>query len=257
MIEAYSKQDDEKIVDLFSSLMVDCGWEKEIEKAGDTDAYNNYSELKDIIFEFEKTYGEDTNLEKYLEEVALVSQNDAESKGKVKLMTAHGAKGLEFPYVFMFQMNEGDFPSSKAADYISMEEERRLAYVAMTRAEKELYLTLAEKYSDEGTNMHPSRFVLDIDEDLIDFTAPLSEEYTVHRELYLKERDYKKEQQELKVEIQKRRKAWDVGGRVKHKHFGYGVITKIDNKALRVTIKFDDYDVEKELVLDTDSLKLE
>lgn len=67
---------------------------------------------------------------------------DAEgSSDKVKLMTVHVAKGLEFPYVFLCGMNEGVFPSRKVKDVLGVEEERRLAFVAMTRAERQLYLS--------------------------------------------------------------------------------------------------------------------
>ena len=73
-------------------------------------------------------------------------------------MTVHAAKGLEFPYVFLCGMNEGVFPSRKILTLPGMEEERRLAYVAMTRAEKGLALSAAEGYNFDGSPRFPSRF---------------------------------------------------------------------------------------------------
>lgn len=85
-------------------------------------------------------------------------------------MTVHAAKGLEFPYVFLCGMNDGVFPSRKTKDLIGMEEERRLAFVAMTRTEKRLYLSGAEGRSFDGSPRYPSRFVLDIDSSLLEYT---------------------------------------------------------------------------------------
>ena len=98
---------------------------------------DNLAELKQSVYEYEISCGEESTLEHYLAHVALFSNSDAQdSKGKVKLMTVHAAKGLEFPYVFLCAMNEGIFPSKKTSTIDGMEEERRLAFVAMTRAQK-------------------------------------------------------------------------------------------------------------------------
>ena len=79
----------------------------------------------------------------------------------MKLMTVHAAKGLEFPYVFLCGMNEGIFPSRKVRTLPGMEEERRLAFVALTRAEKGLYLSEADGRNFDGSPRYPSRFLLD------------------------------------------------------------------------------------------------
>jgi DNA helicase-2/ATP-dependent DNA helicase PcrA len=80
----------------------------------------------------------------------------------VKLMTVHAAKGLEFPYVFLCGMNEGIFPSRKVRTRQGMEEERRLAFVAVTRAEKGLYLSEADGTNFDGSPRYSSRFLLDM-----------------------------------------------------------------------------------------------
>ena len=77
-------------------------------------------------------------------------------------MTVHAAKGLEFPVVFLCELNEGIFPSRKTRTLPGMEEERRLAFVAMTRAEKRLCLSEAEGRNHDGSPRYPSRFALDM-----------------------------------------------------------------------------------------------
>ena len=82
-------------------------------------------------------------------------------------MTVHAAKGLEFPNVFLCEMNEGIFPSRKVRTHPGMEEERRLAFVAMTRAEQRLFLSEAEGRNLDGSPRYPSRFILDIGEEYL------------------------------------------------------------------------------------------
>ena len=130
-----------------------------------TDGLDVYKrqELKQSVYEYETSCGEESTLEHYLTHIALFTNSDAEDRSdKVKLMTVHTAKGLEFPYVFLCAMNEGIFPSKKTNTLQAMEEERRLAFVAMTRAEKRLYLTEAEGRNFDGSPRYPSRFLLDI-----------------------------------------------------------------------------------------------
>ena len=84
-------------------------------------------------------------------------------------MTIHAAKGLEFPIVFLMGLNEGILPSRKTKTRAAMEEERRLAFVAMTRAKDRLYLSEAEGLGIDGYVRFPSRFLLDVDKSLLDF----------------------------------------------------------------------------------------
>jgi DNA helicase-2/ATP-dependent DNA helicase PcrA len=133
----------------------------------------NIKELRSVATEF-------PNLVDFLENVALVEaeQNDKgiitthdESKGKVTLMTLHAAKGLEYPVVFIVGMEEGLFPHSRSLfDINELEEERRLAYVGITRAKNTLFLTYATKrlYFGQRTSNPPSRFLIDIPEDLLE-----------------------------------------------------------------------------------------
>jgi DNA helicase-2/ATP-dependent DNA helicase PcrA len=108
----------------------------------------------------------------FLENVALVESGDKKITGEsVTLMTLHSAKGLEFPVVFIVGMEEGIFPHSRSLmDSAQLEEERRLAYVGITRAKQKLYLTYASSrlYFGERTSNPPSRFIMDIPESLLD-----------------------------------------------------------------------------------------
>ena len=130
---------------------------------GSQERLDNLAELKQSVYEYETTCGEECTLEHYLAHVALFTNADAgDSSDRVKLMTVHTAKGLEFPHVFLCAMNEGLFPSKKIRTLPAMEEERRLAFVAMTRAEQGLYLSEAAGRNFDGTDRYPSRFLLDI-----------------------------------------------------------------------------------------------
>lgn len=128
----------------------------------------NIEELRSLAFEYEKEGGE--TLEDFLADIALVQDNDGiDYSESVMLMTFHGAKGLEFPVVFMTGMEEGVFPSYRSETPSEIEEERRLCYVGITRAMERLYLTNAVSrllYGYERSNP-PSRFLQEIPLDLV------------------------------------------------------------------------------------------
>ena len=131
----------------------------------------NLEEFYNAISQFEKERGEEGTLVKFLEELALVADSDEidASSPAVTLMTLHISKGLEYPCVFVAGMEEGLFPSGQSIhkDDLALEEERRLAYVGMTRAEKKLYLTYARKRRVWGAEQFnpPSRFLAEIPEE--------------------------------------------------------------------------------------------
>lgn len=135
---------------------------------------DNLEEFANAIRQFEQERGDEATLANFLEEMALVSDADKVQEGDdvVTLMTLHISKGLEFPVVFIVGMEEGLFPSSRAiddADPTSVEEERRLAYVGMTRARRKLFLTHARQRRVWGQEqMHPpSRFLKEIPEQYV------------------------------------------------------------------------------------------
>jgi len=136
----------------------------------DSARLENIKELRSVALQF-------PNLSEFLENVALVEAHDLQSANNqsqnntVTLMTLHAAKGLEFPVVFIVGMEEGIFPHSRSLwDQEQLEEERRLAYVGITRAKEKLYLSYASRriFYGEKTSNTPSRFLSDIPEYLID-----------------------------------------------------------------------------------------
>jgi len=162
-------------VDLMDQVLQKTGYLAKYEKQTE----ENMQRLENIK-EFRSVATEFPNISEFLENVALVEaeQNEkgelvfaTDTKGKVTLMTLHAAKGLEFGAVFMVGMEEGLFPHSRALfDMPQLEEERRLAYVGITRAKRILYLTYAGRrlYFGQRTSNPPSRFIIDIPENLLE-----------------------------------------------------------------------------------------
>lgn len=135
------------------------------ESEENTQRLENIKELRSVATEF-------TDVNEFLENVALIESGSEKIVGdSVTLMTLHSAKGLEFPIVFIVGMEEGIFPHSRSLmDSAQLEEERRLAYVGITRAKDQLYLTYASSrlYFGERLTNPPSRFIMDIPENLLD-----------------------------------------------------------------------------------------
>ena len=174
------------------AVLDDTGYISELEREGTIEALSrveNLRELLSVAAEFEERgpttdFGEESwddmsgmrRLEKFLESTALVSDVDAmQSSGLVTLMTLHNAKGLEFPVIFLVGMEEGVFPHMRSlGDPTELEEERRLAYVGITRAQRRLFLTHATTRSLFGaTNFNsPSRFLDEVPDKLIDKEKP-------------------------------------------------------------------------------------
>lgn len=157
--------------DLLDNVMEMSGYIEELQKTNPAEAagrIENLQELRSLAVEFEKEGGE--GLEDFLAQIVLVQDgNEIDYADSVVLMTFHGAKGLEFPVVFMTGMEEGVFPSYRSEGPEEMEEERRLCYVGITRAQEKLYLTNAVTrllYGYERSNP-PSRFVKEIPEELL------------------------------------------------------------------------------------------
>ena len=161
----HSSYEGRPVSEVLAAVLSESGYERALRTEGSQERLDNLAELKQSVYEFETTCGEEVTLEHYLAHVALFSNADAmdDAQDKVRLMTVHAAKGLEFRHVFLCSMSEGVLPSRKTSTPQGMEEERRLAFVAMTRARDGLYLTEAEGRSHEGAARYPSRFLLDID----------------------------------------------------------------------------------------------
>lgn len=145
---------------------------KELRIDGDEERLENIQELINSIIFLEKENDNKLELTDYLQEIALYTNKDVieEEDGKVNLMTIHTAKGLEYPYVFLCGFLDGIIPSAmsiKEGGKRALEEERRLTYVAITRAEKSFYLTEAEGFNYRtGEQKYPSRFLFEIEDNM-------------------------------------------------------------------------------------------
>ncbi|HJA92229.1 MAG TPA: DNA helicase PcrA [Candidatus Eisenbergiella merdipullorum] len=182
MIRAFrSKLEYLSLEELLQNVLETTGYVKELEDSGEEDAQDriqNIDELISKVVAYENSHDEPT-LSGFLEEVALVADVDDVdgADNRVLLMTLHAAKGLEFPYVYLSGMEDGIFPSYMTIasdDPSAIEEERRLAYVGITRAKEELTLTCARQRMVRGeTQYNPvSRFVREVPEDLMDEKVP-------------------------------------------------------------------------------------
>lgn len=222
------------ISEVLSEVLDMSGYEKMLRTEGSQERLDNLAELKQSVYEYETTCGEEATLEHYLTHVALFTNSDLESgKDQVRMMTVHSAKGLEFPYVFLCGMNEGIFPSRKTNTKQAMEEERRLAFVAVTRAEKGLFLSEAEGRNFDGSMRYPSRFLLDIDEKYLTHTEPLQKDRYAEARHYIDGKEKFLEEREKGADFA-------VGDRIKHAIFGKGSILEVDIKRGAYLIRFDE-----------------
>ncbi len=241
LIESFSKEYEAMpISDLFRAICDRSGYELMLRTEGSQERLDNLAELSQSIYEYEVSCGEEARLDDYLQHVALFTNTDtAQSGDKVKLMTVHAAKGLEFPYVFLCGMNEGIFPTRKTDTMPGMEEERRIAFVAVTRAKKSLYLTEAEGRNLDSSQRYPSRFLLDIDRKYLSFTAPPREELFAQtaRLSDIQNRGFYAAEIEPLAE----------GSRIEHVVFGTGTIKSVDRENLCYIIHFDSLGTDRSI----------
>jgi len=170
MIKEFRKRKNKVIIsDLVQEILDKTGLIDMYRSDGDEERLENIKELQNAIIALENEDVEKLTLENYLQEIALYTDMDIDdSKNeRVKLMTIHTSKGLEFPYVFLCGFTDGILPSFMSLKEKRIEEERRLTYVAITRAEKAFYMTESEGYNFQtGMNKYPSRFLWEIKDNL-------------------------------------------------------------------------------------------
>ena len=175
----FAKAHDAKPSEVVAEVLSRSGLLEELQRSEDpqdASRVDNLSQLQSVAAEFEQNTP-DATLAGFLETTALVADSDQlpgenEDSGKVTMMTLHTAKGLEYPVVFLTGMEQGTFPHSRAMEDTSeLSEERRLAYVGITRAKRRLYVTRAAVRAQWGqaNEMMPSQFLDEIPEDLIDW----------------------------------------------------------------------------------------
>lgn len=218
--------------DLIDIVLKKSGYEEMLMVSGDQERINNVNELKNAVKAYVDSAGEEVTPEEYLNAVALISNADSEERAdSVKLMTIHTAKGLEFPYVFVCCLNEGKFPSRKIKNKEDMEEERRVAYVAFTRAEKELYLSDAEGFNPQSAGeMYTSRFIFNIWENKLMVSGEISEDFIKLSQAYIAD-------EEGIMDGVAEADNFAVGDNVTHKVFGSGRVIAIAPSGIKVTFE--------------------
>ena len=256
------------VTDLTKMILKRIGYLSKLEASNSLEAQTrsqNLHEFLSVTQQFDLKHSDDplpSRLPDFLADLSLVTGDnpDDDSNPKVTLMTLHAAKGLEFPVVFMVGMEEGIFPVSSSVDKQSeLEEERRLAYVGITRAKKKLYLTNAYSrmlYGHYQSNPE-SRFVKEIDSSLIyrenpkrrplfddnfhhsihvPFSHQTSASFVKHQPRIIKPK-------ETGADL----KTWQVGDKVQHRAWGIGTVLKVSGtgKDMELDISFPDRGVKR------------
>lgn len=243
------------ITELTDEILTKSGYLQMLKAENDLQAQTrqeNLEEFKSVTQEYDQKHGEDEGdnrqkLMNFLSDLALVSdQDDVDEKApKVTLMTLHAAKGLEFPVIFLVGMEEGIFPLYRSlSNEKELEEERRLAYVGITRAKRKLYLTNAYSRMLYGRvqRNQPSQFVEEINDDLIKFenaddsgkaksmntpfakAAAQATIFTAQRRAHGLKHSAKQESTGTGAD----KKAWKVGDKVQHKKWGQGMVVSVN-----------------------------
>ena len=213
------------------------------------DRVKNIEELLNSIIELEKR-NPHISLADYLDMVSLTASTDEmeENENFVKLMTIHSSKGLEFDYVFIAGMEDGLFPScSFESSEEDIEEERRLCYVAVTRAKKELYISYASERMTWGQmnyNRKPSRFIYEMKQDNLEYlvnniitlskTKKISSSSFREDKFQVKKENFNPFSIRKSKEIHETDSKYKVGDTVTHKKFGKGRIKHVDKKSLTI-----------------------
>ena len=246
---------DHSVTGLTEKILQDFGYTAALKAEHTIEAetrLENLDEFLSVTKRFDDEYEENDDsdetenaLSDFLAEVSLLSDQDdlANNDDQVALMTLHAAKGLEFPVVFLVGMEDGLFPLSRALmEDDQLEEERRLAYVGITRAKRELFLTNAYSRMMYGRmqNNPPSRFLEEIDQDDLDIenSVPITfsnDNYQTQTAPFANADERARAQVYTpKVKpagaVGAEKKGWNVGDQVEHKSWGKGVVTKVNGK---------------------------
>ncbi len=235
------------VTEIINRVFEDSGYMKALETENTVESktrIENLQEFLTVALEFEKNVDCGT-LEEFLEGVSLVSDIDSydENQDAVVVMTLHGAKGLEFPVVFLAGMEEGIFPSQRSMfDREETEEERRLCYVGITRAKKKLFLISSSSRTIFGSTMHnpKSRFLSEIPENLLEDVSTNKRNavnvQSFSNSTIFNNINYKEKSVPNAVNLD-----FKVGDRVKHFKFGEGIIVSAQpmGNDMKLSVAFD------------------
>lgn len=234
LIDAFSVTYEQRTIsEVLSDILDRSGYEEMLRTTGNQERLDNLAELKQAVYDYEISCGEEALLPDYLDHIALFTNSDVtDDSDKVKLMTVHAAKGLEFPHVFLCALNEGIFPSKKTSTIEGMEEERRLAFVAMSRAMKSLFLSESHGKNFDGSTRYPSRFILDIDQKFLEYVKKPEDTLIAETKNYI---HYSNRYLDGYVTEQ----TFQVGDKIIHNVFGQGRIKSILSDRNAYMIKFE------------------
>lgn len=220
------------LTDLLTGILSESGYEQMLRNSGEEDRLDNLAELKQAIYDFQHKAGEEVSLGNYLDHAALFTNMDQTERAQAaKLMTAHAAKGLEFPVVFLCGLSEGIFPGRRTNTREKLEEERRLCYVAFTRAKDRLFLSDAAGTNYDGSFRLPSRFLLDAGKENVTYAVPLDpdlEEQTIEQIRRTESRE----------NVFKARESV-CNRRIRHPIFGEGTIVGVSRDNCKIIVQFD------------------
>ncbi len=237
------------IAELLAELLRETGYLEALEAERTIEAQGrieNLEELVNVAAEYDSGSSEERSLGDFLQQVALVADADErdDDEGLITLMTLHNAKGLEYPVVFIIGCEEGVFPHSRALDEGGLEEERRLCYVGITRAERDLYICYARTRTVFGARTYglPSRFVSEIPPALTDREEQASRRPSAGSAGGFRARVTSWSTGEAPAPA-----AYRLGDDVVHAAFGEGVVTGVEPGGI-VVIRFRSDQSERKLV---------
>ncbi len=268
MTTLIADRDKLSVTDLTTKMLTDTGYLDALTQHNNLEnqtRIENINEFLSVTKQFDQTYEptdeQSSPLEDFIADVALISDQDDvdESKQEVTLMTLHTAKGLEFPVVFLVGMEEGIFPLSRSLlDDKELEEERRLAYVGITRAKQRLYLTNAYNrmlYGRRQTNA-PSRFIDEIDDSLLAMTSSSDEIHSYHFLSQSKSRYSSTKDKTVTTNrsakpalgsVGAEKQTWHAGDKVEHRKWGIGTVVSVKGSGedMELNIAFPEVGVKK------------
>lgn len=220
---------EKRIDDVLEKILNLSGYTEFIRMDADQNRLDNLAEFKRNVETVAKD--SDETLESFLSRIALYGNLDKEERqNAVKLLSVHASKGLEFGNVFVAGFSEGLFPSAQIETMQELEEERRIAYVAFTRARDRLFVSDSEGGGNVNLSKYPSRFVFDAGEENFEFVHPLPDDL---RERALEQIGRETSRLELLQNL------FFVGDRICHPVFGEGLVVEVDAKNSCYVIQFD------------------
>lgn len=231
------------VSDTLDYLLKHSGYRDALRLDGDQERIDNLEELFNSIKYYEEVNKDEpeVSIETYLQDIALYTNADfKKDTPTVKLMTIHQAKGLEFPYVTVCCLTEGIFPSHRSIRerrLNGLEEERRLMYVAVTRAEKALFLTESEGYNfTTRMDKYPSRFLTEIGDNLMQVEGNLDPSLLMGTQMAVAQLD-----EELAADEVDESEPLAPGSVVKHKYFGEGTVISYDEESQSYAVQFKNF----------------